>query len=158
MATQLTSPKPKRDRSGLVLFVVLFGGIFVIVALSKFNDARFPPKPEPSPTVASPVVKPAPDPDRGSHLRGLVTTEGLTMVITNDEAADWSDITLHMNGRYSTQLSFLASKATARVNIREFVLPDGTRFNPFSVKPLDFDLVAHRSNGTDGALALRSHR
>jgi hypothetical protein len=151
------SAPAKRDRSGLVVLAVLVGGLVVIAALGRLNDARFPPpKPTPRAEAPPPSVKPV-DPDRGTHLRGAVTTEGLTIVITNDEAADWSDITLHMNGRYSTQLSFLASKATARVNIREFVLSDGTRFNPLAVKPLAFDMVAHRSNGTDGALALGSH-
>jgi hypothetical protein len=52
---------PKRDRSGLVVLAVLVGGLVVIAALGRLNDARFP-APKPTPTAPAAVARATPKP------------------------------------------------------------------------------------------------
>jgi hypothetical protein len=155
--TNQSAPTPKRDRSGLVVLAVLAGGVALIVILAGINSRQARqyeaahPLPAASPT---PVI-----PDRGTHLFGSVTSEGLDFVIRNNEFTDWTEVRLELNHRkYTARVGSIRSHEEVHVPSRDFTTDDGTRFSSLATKVLDLTILAHRANGTDGVMTLTTAR
>ncbi len=77
-----------------------------------------------------------------SDLIGDVNFDGSQFHIANKENKDWNTCHFTLNGRYHYPGTSLADKLEVvkaneiiSVGSTNFILPDGTRFNPFSIKP-----------------------
>jgi hypothetical protein len=128
--------------------------IFLIALFNTWSAAAYRAA-HPLP-AASPAIE---IPDRGTHLFGSVTSEGLDFVIRNNEFTDWTEVRLELNHRkYTARVGSIRSHEEVHVPSRDFTTDDGTRFSSLATKVLDLTILAHRANGTDAVMTLTTAR
>jgi len=69
-------------------------------------------------------------------------------VITNNGAEDWTGVKLEINGGffsggYELRTERIAAGSTVSVGALQFAKRDGTRFNPYQLKPQKFVISAN---------------
>ncbi|MCW1949657.1 MAG: hypothetical protein KIH89_004440 [Candidatus Shapirobacteria bacterium] len=84
-------------------------------------------------------------------LQGNIRIDSNQLVITNSESADWTSCKIKLNGKYnypskttdwapSARIDKIKASDTAYVNLNEFTLNDGSRFNIYSTKAQDVSI------------------
>jgi hypothetical protein len=75
-------------------------------------------------------------------------------VIQNEDTDDWTDVKMEINGGffsggYELRTPRIEAGSTATVGAAQFAKSDGTRFNPFQMKPQKFVITA-KIDGKNG--------
>jgi hypothetical protein len=85
-------------------------------------------------------------------LNASVHFTGTQFVITNNDTMDWTNVKMEINGGvirggYALKHSIMKSGQTYTVGAMQFAKGDGTRFNPFTMKPNKFNIFSrdHRN-------------
>ena len=84
-------------------------------------------------------------------LQGNIRIDNNQLVITNSETADWTSCKIKLNGKYnypskttdwapSARIDKIKSAETSTINLSEFTLNDGSRFNIYSTKAQDVSI------------------
>jgi hypothetical protein len=94
-------------------------------------------------TPGSSTSSTAPDPE----LPAKVSFTGTQFVVTNEGSAQWTDTKADVNGGilsdgFTLQIGTVEPGAKLTVGAMQFAKSDGTRFNPFQMKPQKFVLTA----------------
>lgn len=84
-------------------------------------------------------------------LNADVSFTGTQFVITNNDYSNWRNVKLKINsgifgGGYVYEASVLEAGETYKVGAMQFSKSGGERFDPYEMKPKEFDIVA-RVNG-----------
>ena len=108
--------------------------------------------PTSSPTKSSDsIVRSAPKPTRRMDFRAIVKFTGTQFEITNADDTDCERAKLEINSKYTLEGYTLKSGETYKVGALQFAKSDGTRFQPFEIKPKDFYIYCSGSNALGGA-------
>jgi hypothetical protein len=83
-------------------------------------------------------------------LSPSVSFDGTQFTITNNDSFGWSNIKFTLNSNYELSYSFLFPKSTYTVGAMQFTKSDGTRFNPFTMKPLNMSISCELAGGEKG--------
>jgi hypothetical protein len=88
-------------------------------------------------------------------LNAAVRFDGAQFILTNNDAYNWTDVEVEINGGliksgYILKVDLIEAQKTYTVGALQFAKPDGTRFNPFSVKPQSIFITAKTRRG-DGS-------
>jgi len=84
-------------------------------------------------------------------LQGNIQIKNGQLVITNTESSDWTSCKIKLNSKYnypskttdwapSARIDKLKASDTSYVNLNEFTLNDGTRFNIYNTKAQDVSI------------------
>ena len=81
--------------------------------------------------------------DETVSLSASAQTDGRGYVyVTNNDMFDWSGVKLALNENYVHRLDVLSAGERIALPIAEFILDDGTRFNPATTKVLQLTITA----------------
>lgn len=140
----VASSGSNRKLSGLQIAVFLPLGLLAVgLLLYVFAQVDSPPAPAPSSTNTTPVPsKPA-----SVTLQATAAFTGTQIIIANTGLDDWRDVKMEINGGifssgYVNRTDSIAAKNTYTVGAMQFTTSDGTRFNPFQVKPQQITISA----------------
>lgn len=127
----------------LVGFCVLSG----IVNSLKSKDQS-----SPSSQSTATQKKPEPPPKPNPVIHPVVRFDGRQFIIRNDDTFDWSNVKLELNGGlfsggYELKEPAIKGKTTYTVGALRFANSDGTRFNPFTMKPQKLTISADTPDG-----------
>lgn len=93
-----------------------------------------------------------PTPERKQNFDGAVRFTGTQFVISNNDKFDCENARLQINGGdYSLNGYLLEAGHQYTVGAAQFTKDDGTRFEPFSTKPLNFYIGCRGNNELDHA-------
>ena len=85
-------------------------------------------------------------------LNANVYFTGTQFRISNNDDFDWVDVKFELNSPglfssgYILKADQIAANTVYTVGAAQFAMPDGTRFNPFSMKPVSFSIVCAAGN------------
>lgn len=97
-------------------------------------------------------VKTTPTIARRSDFKANVKFTGTQFVISNLDDLDCQDAKLELNdNKYTLEGYTLETGKTYEVGAAQFTKKDGTRFNPFQTKPMDFFIFCRGENALWGA-------
>lgn len=102
--------------------------------------------------IASTPSKPAP---KSITLNAQVSFDGSQFTIRNNDSFDWTDVDLYLNSSgfdlgYTFSASRLSANTSYTVGAMQFTKSDGTRFNPFTTKPLKLNISCKTTTGESG--------
>lgn len=127
---------------GLIVFI----GIPILIGF--FSATFSPPKSDKNNTP----VKTSPAPVNREDFKAKVNFTGTQFVINNLDDLDCQNSKIELNGgKYSLEGYTLEVGKTYEVGAAQFTKKDGTRFNPFQTKPLDFYIFCRGDNALWGA-------
>lgn len=130
--TPASSPRPVREEwtpakivAGIVFLVIVLAFVLCVTDTDKKHEL-----------TSSGIGNAPPVP----HLKAIVRFTGTQFIVTNTDNFDWTDCTLEVNpGMVSSGFELHATRIgggeTYTVGALQFAKPDGTRLNPFTVKP-----------------------
>jgi len=86
------------------------------------------------------------------HLNASVSFTGTQFIIKNNNKFAWVNVKMEVNGSilkggFILKEDGLMPGETYTVGALEFAKGDGTRLNPFVIKPKDFDIYCYNSKG-----------
>lgn len=95
---------------------------------------------------------------RGARLQATVSFTGTQFRITNRGDYDWTEVRFRLNpsgGLFSSraymyELSRVGAGEEVTIGAALFVLPDGTRFDPFRIKPMEFLINCREGSASFG--------
>jgi len=134
------------------LILIIFGIIWIIAVFSPSKKSESPSPPPPREEV---------------DLNAQVLFTGTQFKITNKNNFNWTDVKLEVNGKYFYNVSIIKPNIEYTVGAMQFAKRDGTRFNPFTMKPRDFflllilqreELIILEDGNNTPNLALRARR
>ena len=134
---------------GCVTFVLVMAGIFVVAALY-INWKR-----NVSPSQTPPVQKTTQSQqtaDSTVKLKANVSFSGTQFVIRNNDSFDWRNVKMEINSGviksgYILKEAVLQAGKEYTVGAMQFAKGDGTRFNPFQMKPKNFSISCDTAKG-----------
>ena len=115
--------------------------------LTKPPTPTKPPTRTPVPPTATRTPRPpTPQPTKeglSAGVRHNISHE--QMIITNNNKYAWNDVTMEMNSGiltrgYAYKIRRVEPGVTLTISVLEFTKSDGTRFNPFATKILNFSI------------------
>lgn len=136
--SQTSPPSPKKKRVGCLTIIVV-----IVVGLAIFGviiSSQISPTPDTSPQNTA----------SQQELIGTVRFSEMQFHIANQDQRDWTNCRFTVNGdyRFPPEQGLLGSetKVVAKIgantiydiDVGELTLKDGTRFNPFTLKPKNF--------------------
>jgi len=130
------SRKTKPSTWGCLILIALLGIAIGITALRK-----------PSGTGSGSTIKKTAPKREEVKLKARVTFTGTQFVIQNNNQFDWSNVRMEVNKGYYYNASRMKSLTEYTVGAGQFAKRDGTRFNPFSMKPQNFFIAADTPKG-----------
>lgn len=85
-------------------------------------------------------------------LKASVRFTGTQFIITNNDSFDWKNVELEINpgllkSGYKLKAGLISTGQTYTVGALQFAKPDGTRFNPFSIKPQSISISCDTPRG-----------
>ena len=86
----------------------------------------------------------------GLDLSAKVSYDDGQFVITNNDSFDWYDVNFYLNSDYRLEAAVIEAYSTYTVGSMQFTKKDGTRFNPYTQKPLNMSIAADNQEGTRG--------
>lgn len=125
-----SSPRPSKKWSGCLVGAMLAAVILIIASVAMWELIKGSSSEHDIPTGRPPTVA----------ITAGVTLSRLTISVQNLDTFDWPLTTIWLNGivggyRYERQA--LASGATIRIPLREFVTASGEWFDPDRRKPVE---------------------
>jgi len=128
--------------------IIKFGGGFILfcvllVILAKIGII---------PTEEKPKLPPKKETALFVNLNAVVQFSGTQFIITNNDSFDWSNVELEINpgmlkSGYKLNAKLMSAGQTYTVGAMQFAKPDGTRFNPFSIKPQSISISCNTQKG-----------
>lgn len=85
-------------------------------------------------------------PSASISVTGTRGSDGLIRIRNND-SYEWKNVRLYLNSKYEARYPRVPPGEEAAVRIAEFTSKDGTRFNPFTTKPMSLVITADTPNG-----------
>jgi len=87
------------------------------------------------------------------QLNAAVRFDGSQFILTNNDSFDWTNVKIEINGGiirggYVLNTDRVTAKNTYTVGAMQFAKSDGTRLNPFAVKPQSIFISAKTPKGT----------
>ena len=88
-------------------------------------------------------------------LNASVRFTGTQFIITNNDDFNWHNVELDVNSGtfksgYLYDTSIMLSGQTYKIGAAQFAKKDGTRFNPFKMKPQNITITCELDNNRDG--------
>ena len=80
--------------------------------------------------------------DLDSSLNASMSFTGTQFVITNLDSKSWTDVKLKINDEYTLNVDLIEAGKVYTVGAAQFSKEDGTRFNPFTMKPRKLGIIA----------------
>lgn len=85
-------------------------------------------------------------------LEASIKFTGTQFIITNNDSFDWKNVELEINpgilkSGYKLNAGLISAGKTYTVGAMQFAKPDGTRFNPFSIKPQSMSISCDTPKG-----------
>src|SRR5262249_26285932 len=84
-----------------------------------------------------------------------VSFTGTQIALRNPTAYNWTDVLIELNfssaAAFKYRLDSLRAGESTNIGAALFARDDGTRFNPFALKPQQVAVTAHLSNGETGS-------
>lgn len=129
--------KKKQKQTGIGCLVVL-GLIIFFIAIISIGGGGENQKAETTPSTID--------------LNASVNFTGEQFVIANEDNFDWTDVKLEVNsgllkGGYVLRTKKMIAGETYTVGALQFAKGDGTKLNPFAVKPLNFSIWCDTPKG-----------
>ena len=126
----------KSSRTGIGCLVIIIV-IVLAVLISSINSGKRSPSPPPPEDIT---------------LNAAVSFNGTQFIVQNNNAFDWTGVELEINSGliksgYSLNANVIKAGQTYSVGAMQFAKSDGTRFNPFSTKPLGIFISASTPKG-----------
>jgi len=92
------------------------------------------------------------DPLQTVDLSAYANFTGEKFVIVNNDSFDWTNVKLEVNSEtlksgYILNADKMVAGETYTVGAMQFAKKDGTKLNPFTVKPLNFSIWCDTPNG-----------
>lgn len=117
-------------------------------ALKKMQTPKVAPKVAPKDTSPS-----APTPPPTRDLTASVTFTGTQFLITNEDSFGWNNVLMKVNSGFIANGFWLKTArmeagSTYTVGALQFAKDDGTRLDPFAIKPTSFSIQADIPGGT----------
>lgn len=136
--------EPKKKGHGCL--TVIIGFIAFIIMLNVVNNVVNPVS-RISETNSQSDTKST----REDELIGSVSFDGAQFVITNKDSKDWKMCSFILNSKYhyptktsswlpGSKLALIKSGEELTIGSANFTLTDGSKFNPFSIKPQSFSI------------------
>lgn len=69
------------------------------------------------------------------------------LVVVNNNDFDWTDARIVMNDRYTLHVGRIGAGREVAFPLRDFADKDGTRYDPFTVKAVKFNMVTDTPHG-----------
>jgi len=128
--------KAKDKKQGCLIFIFV---ILVIVGILAFLGVFK----EEAPTSSIPEL---------IDLKAQVRFTGTQFVITNNNNFNWTSVELEINpgvfkSGYKLKAGLMEKGETYTVGAMQFAKPDGTRFNPFQIKPQSISIMCNTPRG-----------
>lgn len=119
---------------GCLTIIVIAAAIWIIGELS--------PKKTSAPSSESTFV----------HLNASAEFTGTQFVVKNNDSFNWTNVELELNegllkSGYKLTTPLMVAGQTYTVGALQFAKPDGTRFNPFQVKPQSITITCDTPKG-----------
>ena len=130
-------------KTGCLVLFGLFAFIVIIVAIVSFSgNDKTPEKTKKPPTTTSTTL----------DLKATVKFDGKQFIISNEDYFDWTNVKMEINSGLITSGYILREKRleaghTYTVGALQFAKGDGTRLNPWQVKPQRFSIWCDRPGG-----------
>ncbi|MBA7557922.1 hypothetical protein ES705_50704 [subsurface metagenome] len=88
------------------------------------------------------------------YLNASVRFTGTQFLIENNDNFDWLNVKMEVNGSilkggFILETNRMKAGETYTVGALQFAKKDGTRFNPVTYKPQDFDIYCDTTKGED---------
>ena len=88
---------------------------------------------------------------QGRTLKAAVNFDGSQFIIRNNDSFDWTNVRFKLNSGiirdgYTLKVNRIEAKTTYRVGALQFSESDGTRFNPFTMKPKTIFIFAQEGD------------
>ena len=136
--------KPKKKGMGIVkwLLIILIGNPFAIAILVNIgSSSSTSTTSSPTPTIQQ------------SELKGTVNFDGQLFHVINEEERQWTNCWMTLNKDYNYPPDISATRYdvepmdTYTISPTDVTLKDGTRFNPFTIKPSNVSLSCDEGFG-----------
>lgn len=75
-------------------------------------------------------------------LKASMSFTGTQFVITNIDSMNWTDVKIKVNDEFTLNVDLIQAGNVYTAGAAQFSKEDGTRFNPFSMKPRKLSIVA----------------
>jgi len=136
---QIDKKKTKPATIGCLALIILIVLVVIINSLKPPSEQE--PKAPPKPLYIA--------------LNASVIFTGTQFEITNNDNFSWSNVKLEINpgllkSGYKLNVRVMSAGNTYTVGAMQFAKPDGTRFNPFSMKAQSISIYCNTSKG-DGS-------
>ena len=131
--------KKNKKAHRLGCFALLLTGILWMWICGVFDTSDAPTKSEPILT----------------DLSATVSFDGSQFIISNLDNFNWMNVELEVNGAlfksgYKLKAGTMVAGTVYTVGALQFAKPDGTRLNPFTVKPQSFEIQCDLPEGKSG--------
>jgi len=114
-----------------------FGVVFLIIVIAVIIGSIGEEGKKPTETKKAPVTEKAPEVE---ILKAEIRFDGSQFIIANDDSFDWTNVQFKLNegiikAGYRLNTDRIKAGHTYTVGALQFAKPDGTRFNPLTMKP-----------------------
>lgn len=92
------------------------------------------------------------------ELKASVRFTGTQFEITNDDDVDWLDVQLTVNDNYALKPGRIDARSQVKIGAMQFAKADGVRFNPFTMKPQRFRIMAYQSGSDSRSMYVASFK
>lgn len=75
-------------------------------------------------------------------LKANMSFTGTQFVITNLDEMNWTDVKIEVNEEFTLNVDLIEAGNIYTVGAGQFAKEDGTRFNPFTMKPRKLSIIA----------------
>ena len=133
---QVGKKKTKEATIGCLAIIIIVVSIVIITSLKQPSEQESKAPPEPL----------------YIDLNASVRFTGTQFIITNNDSFDWRNVELEINpgllkSGYKLNAGLMSTGETYTVGAMQFAKPDGTRFNPLSVKPQSISISCDAPKG-----------
>ncbi|MBU2567674.1 MAG: hypothetical protein KJ967_02715 [Elusimicrobia bacterium] len=137
--------KQKKKGKGCLLVIILFVGLAFLFSFSSSPSKEKNIEPSPSPS-----------PNTRENFKASVSFTGTQFIVTNLDNLDCQNAKMEINGElfkggFTYEGYILEAGETYKIGALQFAKSDGTRFNPFQLKPNNFFIICRGNNVLDGA-------
>ena len=134
---QILLSKGKKGKGKKKGCLVAFGFTFIIIVAVVVIALVSEEEKKSTETGKTPVTEEAP---KAEVLKAEIRFDGSQFIITNNDNFDWTDVKFQLNegiirAGYRLNTDRVEAGHIYTVGVLQFAKPDGTRFNPITMKP-----------------------